>query len=80
MADNTGLGLGYRMAWRMEYLGVTFFGPPQQMPEHDPKRRLRLQRAERVRDAHLARGTQPSQETLDIIEFKGAPPKEWPRR
>ena len=26
MRDNTGLGLGYRFAWRLEYIGVSCFG------------------------------------------------------
>ena len=48
MRDNTGLGLGYRFAWRLEYIGVSCFGPAQHMPATDPKRRLRRERAARV--------------------------------
>lgn len=75
MKDKTGLGIGYRMLWRLEYIGVTCFGPAQGMAGNDPKQRLRLQRAERVKAAHEARGTEVPQEVLDVIASGGAKPK-----
>ena len=48
MKDNTGLSIGYRMGWRLEYIGVSVFGPAQHVPASDPKRRLRRERARRV--------------------------------
>jgi hypothetical protein len=46
--ETTGLSLLYRFAWRMEYLGVSVFGPAQQSLDKDPKERLRRDRAARV--------------------------------
>ena len=76
MKDTTGLGIGYRMLWRLEYIGVTVFGPAQGMAANDPKQRLRLERAERVKAAHEKRGTETPQEVLDVIARGGALPKQ----
>lgn len=71
MRDNTGLSLGYRIGWRLEYIGVSCFGPAQHMPETDPKRRLRRQRAEKVIQAHEARGTEAPQWVRDVLASGG---------
>lgn len=63
MRDNTGLGLGYRFAWRLEYIGVSCFGPAQHMPATDPKRRLRL-----------VRGTEAPEWVRQIVETGGDAP------
>lgn len=73
MKDTTGLGFGYRLLWRLEYAGLTVFGPAQVTTEGDPKSRLRLERAKRVHAAHEARGTQTPQDVLDVIERRGGP-------
>lgn len=59
MADNTGLSLGYRIMWRIRYIGVSCFGPAQLGDRMDPKERLQLERANRVAAAHKAAGTTP---------------------
>ena len=74
MRDNTGLGLGYRFAWRLEYIGVSCFGPAQHMPATDPKRRLRRERAARVIAAHEARGTEAPEWVRQIVETGGDAP------
>lgn len=71
MKDKTGLGLGYRILWRFEYMGLTIFGPPQGLAQGDPKQRLRLERAEKVKAAHDARGEETPQEVLDVIASGG---------
>lgn len=73
MKDKTGLGLRYRMLWRLEYAGLTVFGPAQVTTQGDPKSRLRLERAQRVKAAHEQRGTTPPQEVLDVIARDGGP-------
>lgn len=79
MKDTTGLSLGYRLLWRLEYAGVTVFGPPTGTSHTCPKRRLRRERATRVDEAHKARGTETPQEVLDIIASGGDKPKK-PKR
>lgn len=75
MRDNTGLSLGYRIGWRLEYIGVSCFGPAQHMPQTDPKRRLRRERAQRIIDAHAARGTQAPQWVHDVLASGGDVPR-----
>lgn len=57
--DRTGLSLGYRIMWRIRYLGVTAFGPAQLDPDNDPKDNLRREREAKVAAAHRERGTTP---------------------
>ena len=49
------------------------FGPAQVTTQGDPKSRLRLERAQRVKAAHEQRGTTPPQEVLDVIARDGGP-------
>lgn len=74
LKDNTGLGIGYRMGWRLEYIGVSIFGPAQHVPASDPKRRLRRERARRVIAAHEARGTQAPAWVREIVASGGDKP------
>lgn len=74
MKDTTGLDIGYRLVWRLEYAGLTIFGPAQFASDADPKSKLRLDRARRVKAAHEERGTQVPQEVLDVIARHGALP------
>lgn len=75
MKDKTGLGLGYRIKWRAEYIGVSCFGPAQHTKATDPKRRLRRQRAERIIAAHDQRGTEVPQDVRFVYESGGDLPK-----
>lgn len=76
MKDNTGLSIGYRMGWRLEYIGVSVFGPAQHVPASDPKRRLRRERARRVIAAHEARGTTAPEWVHEVLASGGEkPPK-----
>lgn len=74
MKDNTGLSLGYRMGWRLEYIGVSIFGPAQHVPASDPKRRLRRERARRVIAAHEARGTEAPAWVHEVLASGGDKP------
>ena len=75
MKDNTGLSIGYRMGWRLEYSGVSVFGPAQHVPASDPKRRLRRERARRVIAAHEARGTTAPEWVHEVLASGGDKPK-----
>ena len=75
MRDNTGLSFGYRLGWRLEYLGVSVFGPAQHVPASDPKRRLRRERARRVIAAHEARGTTAPEWVHEVLASGGDKPK-----
>ena len=75
MKDNTGLSIGYRMGWRLEYIGVSVFGTAQHVPASDPKRRLRRERARRVIAAHEARGTTAPEWVHEVLASGGDKPK-----
>lgn len=57
--DRTGLSLGYRIMWRIRYVGVSVFGPAQLDPDNDPKDNLLRERQRKVAAAHTAAGTTP---------------------
>ncbi len=57
--DRTGLSLGYRIMWRIRYVGVSVFGPAQLDPDNDPKDNLLRERTRKVAAAHAAAGTTP---------------------
>ena len=57
--DRTGLSLGYRIMWRIRYVGVSVFGPAQLDPDNDPKDNLLRERRRKVSAAHAAAGTTP---------------------
>lgn len=80
MKDTTGLGIGYRLLWRLEYAGLTIWGPAQMTGRSDPKSRLRLERARKVRDAHEKRGTDVPAEVQAVIDREGALPPFRERR
>jgi len=57
-ADREGLSLGYRIMYRIKYLGWHLYGPAQLGEYDDPHRRLERERAAKVkiaREARLAR-------------------------
>lgn len=74
MKDRTGLSIGYRLLWRLEYAGLTVFGPAQVSTQGDPKSRLRLERAQKVKAAHEKRGTEAPAEVLAMIARDGGLP------
>lgn len=74
MKDHTGLSLGYRIFWRLNYVGVTFFGPAQGRAEGDPKCALRAERAEKVAAAYRARGQEVPAEVTQVIDAGGKKP------
>lgn len=64
--DNTGLSLGYRFLWRLQYVGLSVLGPAGRPSHADPRKNLRRERARRVIAAHAEQGTQPPAEVLRI--------------
>ena len=53
--ENEGLTLGYRLMWRLRYVGMHVFGPAQLGDDRDPQRRLERERAAKVEAAKAAR-------------------------
>ena len=47
-ADREGLSLGYRILYRIKYLGWHMYGPAQLDEHNDPHRRLERERAAKV--------------------------------
>lgn len=54
-ADREGLSLGYRIMYRIKYVGLHMFGPAQLGSEDDPQARLARERQEKVAAARAAR-------------------------
>ena len=54
-ADREGLSLGYRIMYRIKYVGLHMFGPAQLGSEDDPQARLVRERAAKVAAARAAR-------------------------
>lgn len=48
MRNRDGLTLGYRFAWRLNWLLLHVAGPAEQTEETDPRRRMERERAARV--------------------------------
>lgn len=63
--DITGLSPGYRLWWRLQFLGLSIFGPAEQIPSRDPRERLKINRARKVLRAHEAQGTPASAEVIE---------------
>lgn len=53
--DREGLSLGYRIMYRIKYLGWHLYGPAQLGEYDDPHRRLERERAAKVKAAREAR-------------------------
>ena len=53
--DREGLSLGYRIMYRIKYIGWHLYGPAQLGEDDDPHRRLERQRAAKVAAARAAR-------------------------
>ncbi|MDR6862731.1 hypothetical protein [Phycicoccus sp. 3266] len=53
--DNEGLSIGYRILWRIRYLGWHLYGPAELQGPSDPHERLRRERRRKVEAARAAR-------------------------
>ena len=60
-AEREGLSLGYRLGYRIKWLGMHMYGPAQLGDVEDPHRRLERQRAAKVAAARQARGDRAGQ-------------------
>ncbi|HEU4999234.1 MAG TPA: hypothetical protein VFT68_09830 [Lapillicoccus sp.] len=56
-SDNEGLSLGYRILYRIRYIGLHMFGPAQLGDADDPHVRLRRERARKVAAAQDRRAS-----------------------
>ena len=54
-AEREGLSLGYRLGYRVKWLGMHLYGPAQLGEVEDPHRRLERQRAAKVAALRQAR-------------------------
>ena len=54
-SDNEGLSVGYRILYRIRYLGLHLYGPAQLGDAEDPHVRLRRERAREVTAAKARR-------------------------
>ncbi|UYQ77563.1 hypothetical protein OF385_16360 [Glutamicibacter sp. JL.03c] len=67
ITDTTGLGVGYRVLWRLKYLGLSIFGPAERRVDSSPRERIKWDRAMKVKAAHEVAGTQPDDQTLYTV-------------
>ncbi|MEE1621291.1 hypothetical protein [Zafaria sp. J156] len=65
VTDTTGLTRGYRVRWRLQYLGFSIFGPADQRIENSPKERLKLERARKVLRAYEELGQPAPDEVVE---------------
>ncbi|MFF5792680.1 MULTISPECIES: hypothetical protein [unclassified Paeniglutamicibacter] len=70
--DITGLSRGYRLRWRLQFLGFSIFGPADQLPSRDPRERLKIDRARKVLRAHEAQGTPAPEEVIETARINTA--------
>ncbi len=54
-ADSEGLSLGYRIFYRIKYIGLSVFGPAQLGDDEDPRARMRRERERKVAAARRAK-------------------------
>ena len=59
-ADREGLTLGYRIGYRIKWIGMHLYGPAQLGDAEDPHRRLERQRAARVAAARARASSRPA--------------------
>ncbi|PJJ45439.1 hypothetical protein ATK23_2711 [Glutamicibacter mysorens] len=67
ISDTTGLSVGYRILWRLKYLGLSIFGPAERRVLASPRERIKWDRAMKVMRAHEAAGTLPDEQTLYTV-------------
>ncbi|MGM7669328.1 hypothetical protein [Microbacterium sp. A93] len=58
-SDSTGLGLGFRLRWRLAYMVTFVTGSASRQGTLDPSAQLRLDRARRLLAGYEAQGTEP---------------------
>jgi hypothetical protein len=58
-ADSEGLSVGYRILYRIRYIGLHVFGPAQLGDTDDPHARMRRERERKVAAARRARADRP---------------------
>ena len=58
-ADSEGLSLGYRILYRIRYVGLHVFGPAQLGDAEDPHARMRRERGAQGRPPRVERGPDP---------------------
>lgn len=58
-SDSTGLGLGYRLRWRLAYMVTFVTGSASRQGSLDPSAQLRRERAQRLLKGYEAQGTEP---------------------
>jgi hypothetical protein len=57
--DSEGLSVGYRILYRIRYIGLHVFGPAQLGDTDDPHARMRRERERKVAAARRARADRP---------------------
>ena len=67
ISDTTGLSVGYRIFWRLKYLGLSIFGPAERRVQASPPERKKIDSAKKVMRAQEAAGTQPDEQTLYTV-------------
>ena len=87
LRDTTGLSWPYRIAWRLEYVFVTFVGPASEGGSKDPKARLRLRRAQRIASAYVTSGRTVPVSVQNVVAAEGVrhtaleySPEAWAKR
>lgn len=65
--DRTGLGLGYRVGWRLAYLATSIYGSADRQGTLDPRAQLRQERARRLLAGYRERGMEPPAELRQIL-------------
>lgn len=67
--DRTGLGLGYRLGWRLAYMVTFITGSASRQGTLDPSAQLRKERARRLIAAYRTRGEEPPARALDAAGY-----------
>ena len=65
--DRTGLGLGYRLRWRLAYIVTSIYGSADRQGTLDPRAQLRQERAHRLMTAYREQGTEPPAELRQLV-------------
>lgn len=71
MKDTTGLGIGYRLLWRLEYAGLTVFGPAQVTTSRSV---TRSEQSDRVPPPRVTAGQNPALPASAVAEPVEAQP------
>ncbi|MCT2088705.1 hypothetical protein M3D92_05265 [Micrococcus terreus] len=66
-SDRTGLGLGYRIGWRLSYIATSIYGSADRQGTLDPRSQLRQERARRLMDGYREQGIEPPTELRQLL-------------